>query len=80
MTELTAGFRVSRPAISRHLRVLRNAHLVREKKEGRQRIYQLEPEGIQEVANWAEHYRTFWHGNITRLKHHLEQPKEERES
>ena len=80
MTELTAGFRVSRPAISRHLRVLRNAKLVREKREGRQRIYQLEPERIQEVANWAEEYRTFWHVNITRLKQHLEQSKEERES
>ena len=80
VTELTAGFRVSRPAISRHLRVLRNARLVREKREGRQRIYQLEPEGIQEVANWAEEYRKFWHGSITRLKQHLEHSKEERES
>jgi DNA-binding transcriptional ArsR family regulator len=80
VTELTAGFRVSRPAISRHLRVLRNARLVRERKEGRQRIYQLEPERIQEVANWAEEYRAFWLGNITRLKQHLEHSKEERDS
>ena len=80
VTELTAGFRISRPAISRHLRVLRNARLVREKREGRQRIYQLEPERIQEVANWAEEYRTFWHGNITRLKQHLEHSREERGS
>ena len=80
MTELTSGFRVSRPAISRHLRVLRNARLVREQKEGRQRIYQLVPERIQEVANWAEEYRTFWHGNITSLKKHLEQSREGRES
>ena len=80
VTELTVGFRISRPAISRHLRVLRNARLVREKKEGRQRIYQLEPERIQEVANWAEEYRVFWHGNITRLKQHLEHSREERGS
>lgn len=80
VTELASGFPLSRPAISRHLRVLRAAHLVHEKKEGRKRIYQLEPARIQEVANWAEEYRTFWHGSITRLKHHLEQSNEERES
>ena len=80
VTELASGFRVSRPAISRHLRVLRSARLVREKKEGRQRIYQLVPERIQEVANWAEEYRAFWHGNITSLKKHLEQSSGERES
>ena len=80
VNELVAGFRVSRPAISRHLRVLRSARLVREKREGRQRIYQLEPERIQEVASWAEEYRTFWQDNITSLKRHLEQPSEENKS
>ena len=77
MNELALGFRVSRPAISKHLRVLRSARLVREKKEGRQRIYQLEPERIQEVARWAEEYRRFWHHNIASLKRHLEQSSED---
>ncbi len=80
VTELASGFRVSRPAISRHLRVLRNAKLVREKKDGRQRIYQLEPEGIQDVASWAEEYRVFWQHNISSLKRHLEKPSEKEES
>jgi DNA-binding transcriptional ArsR family regulator len=80
VTELASGFRMSRPAVSKHLRVLRSARLVREKREGRQRIYQLEPERIQEVAKWAEAYRTFWHQNISRLKQHLEQSSEEKES
>ena len=80
VNELAAGFRVSRPAISKHLRVLRSAHLVREKKVGRERIYQLEPKGIQEVVKWAEEYRVFWHHNITRLKRHLEHSSEENES
>ncbi len=80
VTELASGFRISRPAISKHLRVLRSARLVREKKEGRQRIYQLEPERIEEVAKWAEEYRVFWHHNITSLKHHLEQQSEEKKS
>lgn len=80
VSELASGFRISRPAISKHLRVLRSASLVRERKVGRQRIYQLEPERIQEVANWAEEYRVFWQQNITRLKHHLEQKSEESKS
>jgi DNA-binding transcriptional ArsR family regulator len=77
VTELASGFRVSRPAISKHLKVLRSARLVRERKEGRQRIYQLEPERLEEVAKWVEEYRVFWLHNITRLKRHLEQQNPE---
>ena len=77
MNELASGFRVSRPAISKHLRVLRNARLVREKKEGRQRFYELEPQRIQEVAKWAEQYREFWQHSIASLKRHLEQSPED---
>ena len=73
VNELASGFRTSRPAISRHLRVLRSARLVRENRQGRQRIYQLEPDRIKEIAKWAEQYRVFWLGNITSLKKHLEQ-------
>src|SRR6266498_3091090 len=77
VTELVSGFRVSRPAISRHLRVLRNARLVRERKEGRQRIYQLEPDRLEQVARWAELYRQFWQDNLTNLKRHLEKEVED---
>jgi DNA-binding transcriptional ArsR family regulator len=77
VNDLASGFRVTRPAISKHLRVLRGARLVREKKEGRQRIYQLEPDRIEEVARWAEEYRRFWHHNIASLKRHLEQSSED---
>jgi DNA-binding transcriptional ArsR family regulator len=77
VNDLASGFRVSRPAISKHLRVLRSARLVREKKDGRQRIYQLEADRIQEVARWAEEYRKFWHANIASLKRHIEQSSED---
>ncbi len=80
VNDLVAGFRVSRPAISRHLRVLRSARLVREKKKGRERIYQLDAEGIEQVAAWAEQYRQFWYDNISSLKRHLDQSPEESES
>jgi DNA-binding transcriptional ArsR family regulator len=72
--DLAAGFRMSRPAVSKHLGVLRRARLVRERREGRQRIYQLSPGPLHEVAAWAEGYRMFWQQSLTRLKRHLEEP------
>src|SRR2546430_17352188 len=54
---LAADFRQSRPAISKHLRVLRQASLVSEERRGRERLYQLEPKPLQQVAGWIEGYR-----------------------
>ncbi len=77
VNELASGFRVSRPAISRHLRVLRKARLVRERREGRQRVYQLEPDRIEQVARWAEEYKQLWQHSLTNLKRHLEREVED---
>ena len=77
VNELASGFRVSRPAISRHLRVLRKARLVRERREGRQRIYQLEADRLEQVALWTEEYREFWQQSLTNLKRRLEKEVEE---
>ncbi len=60
VSELEQQLRMPQTSVSKHLRVLRSARLVRERREGRNRIYQLEPERIQDVANWAEEYRSFW--------------------
>jgi DNA-binding transcriptional ArsR family regulator len=73
--ELATGFHMSRPAVSKHLRVLRQARLVRERREGRQRIYQLDPAPLLEVAAWVQTYRAFWEANLTRLKSHLERKR-----
>ena len=54
VTELAAGFRMSRPAVSKHLGVLRRARLVRERREGRQRIYQVTPAPLEAVAQWVD--------------------------
>jgi DNA-binding transcriptional ArsR family regulator len=69
---LASDFSQSRPAISKHLRVLRSAHLVRERRCGRERRYSLEPEPLRDVAQWIEEYRAFWQFSLTSLKHHLE--------
>ena len=71
--ELADGFRVSRPAISRHLRVLRRAKLVTERREGRNRFYQLTPGPLHDIDAWIESYRMLWQHNLTNLKRHLEQ-------
>ena len=71
-SELAAGFRMTRPAVSKHLGILRRARLVRERRDGRQRIYQITPAPLEAVAQWVESYRAFWHVNLLSLKRHVE--------
>jgi DNA-binding transcriptional ArsR family regulator len=69
---LAADFHQSRPAISKHLRVLRQASLVTEQRAGRERLYALQPRPLQQVAGWVEGYRMFWMGSLNNLKRYLE--------
>src|SRR3954470_20111688 len=70
--QIASAFPVSRPAISKHLRLLRRAHLVREKREGRHRLYELNPEPLKAVDSWLQQYRVFWQANLTNLKSFVE--------
>jgi DNA-binding transcriptional ArsR family regulator len=54
--ELASKFEVSRPAVSRHLRVLRQAGLVHERREGRLRLYRADPAPLAELRDWLERY------------------------
>ena len=65
--DLVAPFPISQPAVSQHLRVLREADLVRERRDGRRRIYRLNPAGLREVYDWAAHYERFWSGKLDAL-------------
>src|SRR4051812_18708522 len=58
--ELAERFPVSRPAISRHLRVLRESGLVRTRTDGRRRLYALDPAPLRELDAWLEPYRDLW--------------------
>jgi DNA-binding transcriptional ArsR family regulator len=69
---LAADFRQSRPAISKHLRVLREARLVVDTRVGRERRYVVDPVPLQNVAGWLEGYRGFWQSSLTQLKRNLE--------
>src|SRR5215472_255537 len=70
--QIAQAFPVSRPAISKHLRLLRRAHLVNEHREGRHRFYRLNPEPLRAVDSWLEQYRTFWNTSLTNLKAFVE--------
>jgi DNA-binding transcriptional ArsR family regulator len=70
--EIAGAFPVSRPAISKHLRLLRRAHLVHEHREGRNRVYQLNPEPLRAIDSWLDQYRRFWNVNLASLKTFVE--------
>jgi DNA-binding transcriptional ArsR family regulator len=72
---LADDFKQTRPAVSKHLRVLRLARLVSEERVGRERLYQLRPAPLQQIAGWIEGYRAFWVMNLDRLKRFVEEDK-----
>ena len=73
VNDLAAAFEQSRPAISKHLRVLREARLVSEQRSGRERVYRLHPMPLQTVVGWVEGYRSFWQTSLNELKRYLEE-------
>ncbi|HSP15100.1 MAG TPA: metalloregulator ArsR/SmtB family transcription factor [Thermoanaerobaculia bacterium] len=70
--ETALPFPISRPAVSKHLRVLRDAGLVRERREGRNRFYEVNPEPLEAINRWLESYRVFWNRKLKGLKSHVE--------
>jgi DNA-binding transcriptional ArsR family regulator len=73
--DIAGLFPVSRPAISKHLRVLRGAKLVRERKVARSRIYALDPAPLSQVQQWLDHYRVFWGARLHDLRAYVESPE-----
>lgn len=71
--EIAGAFPVSRPAVSKHLRVLRQAELVERRKAGRRRLYRLNPEPLRQVDDWVSRYEEFWEASLGRLKEHVEE-------
>ena len=65
MGDLAAGLPVSRPAVSQHLRILKEAHLVSEKREGTRRIYAVDAEGLADLRAYLE---GFWQDMLTAFK------------
>lgn len=73
--ELARPFRVSRPAISQHLRVLERAGLVRRQREGRLSRCHLDAAALRAAAAWVEHYRIFWTDRLDALARFAERAR-----
>ena len=67
VNDLLAHFEFSQPALSKHLRVLREAGLVGVRAVGRERRYSLQAEGLRSVADWVAHYEKFWSERLDAL-------------
>lgn len=72
VTALASSFPQSRPAISKHLKVLSTAGLLTERMVGREHVFALNPQSLREVAGWLDQYRAFWSVSLGKLKDHLE--------
>lgn len=71
VTELARPFKVSAPAITKHMRVLQRAGLLSRRKRGREHHCRLEAERMREAGRWIEHYRRFWERSLDRLEGYL---------
>jgi DNA-binding transcriptional ArsR family regulator len=69
---LTDRAGVSQPAVSKHLGVLKQAELVRDRPDGRQTYYRADPEGLAPLIDWIKHYTAFWTEHVDRLERLLE--------
>jgi DNA-binding transcriptional ArsR family regulator len=77
--ELVAAFPgLAQPAISRHLRILREAGLVTVSPRAQQRIYSLQPTKLREVDDWLSLYRRFWADRLDSLEEHLDRTEREK--
>jgi len=72
VNSLCGKFDMTQPAISQHLKVLRTAGLVDERRDGRQRIYRLNPGPLKEIADWVNRYEQFWEKKLDALAVFLE--------
>jgi len=72
VTELLEPFSISQPAVSKHLRILREAGLVRSRKEGRLRLYEIEAHKLRQVFDWVSQFDKYWDEKLDALGDYLE--------
>jgi DNA-binding transcriptional ArsR family regulator len=70
--DLVAQLAVSQPAVSKHLRVLREAGLVEVRVDAQRRLYRVRPEPLQAIDHWLEPYRRLWESRLDDLERHLD--------
>lgn len=74
--EIAEQFEISRPAVSQHLKVLKEAAIVSVRADAQRRIYRLRQEGFEEVGNWLQKVRRFWPERLDRLEQALRKEEE----
>src|SRR5689334_7570409 len=77
--EIALNFRTSRPAISKHLRLLRSARLVVTRKDGATRVCNLNARPLRAVSAWIREYEAFWGESLGSLKNYIEQDQHHKE-
>jgi DNA-binding transcriptional ArsR family regulator len=80
VTELARPFKMSLPAVSKHLKVLERAGLIKRGRDAQWRPCRLNAEPLREVADWVEHYRRFWEDSFDRLDQYLREIQAEEKS
>lgn len=71
--EIAKEFRISAPAVSQHLKTLRRAGLVRVRVDAQRRIYELNPQGVEEMCEWVQRVRGTWASRLDRLEAQLKE-------
>jgi DNA-binding transcriptional ArsR family regulator len=80
VTAISEHFPISRTAVSKHLRVLAEAGLVKERKAGRETRYKLEPEPLYELKDWLQYFELFWENKLSALRLFVESDVKEIEN
>jgi len=78
VTDVAAPFAISLNAVSKHVKVLEDAGLVRRERQGREHLLQLHAAPLQEVSRWAHRYARFWNQKLDRLQAFFEQKEKKR--
>jgi DNA-binding transcriptional ArsR family regulator len=73
--QIASRFELSAPAVSQHLKTLRGAKLVTVRADKQRRIYELNPEGVKELADWIARIRAFWNPKLDALEEALKRDK-----
>lgn len=77
---MAAGFAISQPGISKHVRVLESSGLIRREVIGRVHRCRIEPEAMQAVAEWLDEQRRFWSATLDRLETYIGKPRRRKSS
>lgn len=76
LNAVAENFKISRPAISKHVRILRECGLIKIKREGRERLCEADLSKLKEVSDWTNKYRAFWNTKLDALENFLKSEEE----